>query len=55
MELVVVYFPFTVMFFFNQNDFVTEDKPFFKVYITAAICLEVLRTTFTYIVIYIFN
>jgi hypothetical protein len=55
MELVMVYTPFMVMFFFNQDDFVTADKPNFKVYLTMGICIEVLRTSFTYLVIYIYS
>ena len=55
MELIMVYVPFTVMFFLNQNDFVSDDKPNFKVYLTMGICIEVLRTTIYYLVLYIYN
>ena len=53
--MVMVYIPFMVMFFLNQSDFVTDDKPHFKVWLTLGICIEVLRTTFTYLVIYIYS
>ena len=55
MELVMVYLPFSVMFFFNQHDFVSDDRPNFKLYLTMGICLEVLRTTFTYLVVYVYS
>ena len=55
MELIMVYLPFTVMYFLNQNDFVTNDKPHFKVYLTMGICVEVLRTSFNYLVLYIYS
>ena len=55
MELVMVYVPFSLVFFINPKDFVTEGRPNFNIYITAAICLEAIRTVSTYLVIYIYN
>lgn len=55
MELVLVYIPFSAMFFINQDDFKTDGYPNNKLYITIAICLEALRTTITYLAIYIFS
>lgn len=55
MELVVVYLPFAVMFFFSQDQFVSPNKPNFKIYITTGICIEVLRTILSYLVIYVYS
>jgi len=55
MELVLVFIPFSVMFFINENDFVTKDYPNSKIYISGAICLEITRTTITYLAIYVYN
>ena len=55
MELVMVYIPFTITFFLSPSQFVSEDKPNFKVYIVLGLCIEALRSTFTYLIIYIYN
>jgi hypothetical protein len=55
MELILVYIPFSVMFFINQNDFTAEGYPNSQLYITMAIILEIIRTTITYLAIYIFS
>lgn len=39
MELVMVYLPFSIVFFLNPNNFISESKPNFNVYITAGIVL----------------
>ena len=55
MELVMVYGPFCVMYFSNKNDFVTDKYPYFNLGITSAICLEILRTSLQYLLLYIYN
>ena len=55
MELVMVYIPFTISYFLNPDDFISDLYPNFKVYITMGLCIEALRTTFTYLVIYVYN
>ena len=55
MELVMVYIPFTISYFLNPNDFISDVYPNFKDYITMGLCIEALRTTFTYLVIYVYN
>lgn len=55
MELILVYIPFTITFLVNPNHFVSEDKPNFKSYIVMGLCIEAIRATFTYLLIYIYN
>lgn len=54
-ELVLVIFPFTVLFLIYKRDFVTPQYPNFATWITGGIALEVLRTVLTYLTIFVYN
>lgn len=54
-ELVLVVFPFTVLFLINKGDFVTEQYPHFAAWITGGITLEVFRTAVTYLTIFVYS
>ena len=54
-ELVLVVFPFTVLFLLNKNDFVTQNYPHFPAWISGGIALEVFRTVVTYLTIFVYS
>ena len=39
MELVMVYIPFSILFFLRPNNFLSDSRPNFNVYITAGIVI----------------